>query len=71
MEKTLKGSQKFRVGVFLHPFRVLPFSACPGVSLCSTPGYFLATLRVGKAAQIEFVLIGEIRVCILARSENA
>ena len=74
METTLKGSQKFRVGVFLHPFRdcfQALFRLSGGFALLNRPGYLLATLRVGKAAQIEFVLIGEIRVCILARSENA
>jgi hypothetical protein len=30
----------------------LIFPTCPGVSLWSTPGYLLATLRVGKAAII-------------------
>jgi hypothetical protein len=63
---------EIRIGHFLAPFQgALIFPTCPGVSLCSTPGYLLATLRVGKVAQIEFVLIGEIRVCILALSENA
>jgi hypothetical protein len=33
---------------FWHPSRVLRVSGgCPGVSLRSTPGYFLSTLRVG------------------------
>jgi hypothetical protein len=44
---TLKGSQKFALSFFLHPFRVRCFSRIdPGVSLRSTPGYLLTTLRV-------------------------
>jgi len=48
MDTTLKGSQS-RTGLvrgFLHPFRVRDFvGRFPGVSLRSTPGYHLASLR--------------------------
>lgn len=49
-DTTLKGSQS-RMGFargFLHPFRVRDFMGrFPGVSLRSTPGYLLASLRDG------------------------
>ena len=42
-----------RVGRFWHPFRVPGIlKPSPGVSLRSTPGYRLATLRVGKITAV-------------------